>query len=49
MTDIASNGTTVKNSVNNRKQNKKTLTILLLTIAVLLTISVVYIIIYPTL
>ena len=46
---ISTNGIVVKTSVNTRGKNKKTLAVLLVTIALVVTISVVYIIIYPTL
>ena len=43
------NNLEVPSSVNRRKKNKKTLGILIFTIAALVVISVVYIIIYPKL
>jgi hypothetical protein len=43
------NGTAVKTSVSARKENKRTLTILMLVIGLVLAISVTYIIIYPSL
>ncbi|MBS1903957.1 MAG: hypothetical protein JSS75_09655 [Bacteroidetes bacterium] len=44
-----SNGVTVKTSVTARKENKRTLTILMLVIGLILAIAVTYIIIYPSL
>ncbi len=46
---ISTNGIGVKTSVNTRGKNKKTLAVLLFVVALLLVISVVYIIIYPSL